>query len=269
MASTARLKNSVLPFLPLGLAAGLLLNAIAPAKADFNEAGMRLAKTEDVGAIASSQPATNTKQSNSFSDVGADYWAQPFIGGLAVGDYISGYDNGQFRPNQPLTRAEFAAMLTKAFADAPAVRSTAITFTDISNVAWAVPAISFVESRGFMSGVGQGRFDPSSNISRIQVITALSSGLGLDPIDDTEMFLATNYTDMRQIPFWAYSPATAATMNDIVVNTAPVTMPTRLEPNRAATRGEVAAMVYQALVKQDEIAPINAASPATTHIVGF
>ena len=58
-------------------------------------------------------------------------------------------------------------------------------------------------------------------------------------------------------------------MYEIVVNPQPVTMPTQLEPNRSATRSEVAAMVYQALVQEDKIEPISPADPATTHIVGF
>ncbi len=248
--------NSVSRLLSVGLAASLLV-AVAPVNA-----GVHLASTAGAS-------VAGAKQTDSFSDVSDDYWAKPFIDALAAEGYVSGYDDGNFRPEQELTRAEFAAMLTQAFADAPEVKPASMAFTDVSGVVWALPAIDFVESRGFMSGVGEGRFDPMSEIPRVQAIVALSSGLNLEPIDDTEMFLASNYTDITQIPFWAYSQTTAATMNEIVVNPSPVTMPTQLEPNRSATRAEVAAMVYQALVNQNEIAPLSAADPATTHIVGF
>ncbi len=257
--------NSILRLLPAGLLTGIFLSAVVPAKAD------RKIPVSFGSAVASAelQPPASVKQSDSFGDVRDNYWAKPFIDALAADGYISGYSDGSFRPNQLLTRAEFAAMLNKAFASAPAVKPASAAFRDVSSVVWALPAIDFVESRGFMSGVGQGLFDPTSDISRVQVIVALSSGLRLEPIDDTEMFLSVNYTDLAQIPFWAYSQATAATMNEIVVNPLPVTMPTQMEPNRAATRAEVAAMVYQALVKDNKIAPISVASPATTHIVGF
>lgn len=247
--------NSILRHLLFGLSTGLFLTAaMLPA-----EANGQLGRT--------AQHAV--KQSNRFSDVGDDYWAKPFIDALAADGYVSGYDDGRFRPDQQLTRAEFAAMLKQAFADAPELKPASAAFADVSSVVWALPAIDFVESRGFMSGIGQGRFDPSSDISRVQVIVAFSSGLDLEPIDDTEMFLASNYTDITEIPFWAYSQATAATMNEVVVNPQPVTMPTQLEPNRAATRAEVAAMVYQALARENKIAPLSAANRATTHIVGF
>ena len=256
--------NSILRLLSAGLLTGILSTATVSAKAETHS-------VNSDSAVASNelQRLATVKQANSFNDVRDSYWAKPFINALATSGYISGYSDGSFKPDQLLTRAEFAAMLNKAFASAPVVKPASAAFKDVSSVVWALPAIDFVESRGFMSGVGRGRFDPISNISRVQVVVALSSGLRLAPIDDTEMFLAANYSDLPQIPTWAYSQATAATMNDIVVNPLPVVMPTRMEPNRAATRGEVAAMVYQALVKENKIAPISAANPATTHIVGF
>ncbi|MGB3787297.1 MAG: S-layer homology domain-containing protein [Phormidesmis sp.] len=256
--------DSISRLLPAGLLTGIFLTATVPAKADIHSVDFD-------SAIASAEllPSATVKQSNSFSDVRDNYWAQPFVDALATNSYISGYSDGSFRPNQLLTRAEFAAMLSKAFVSAPAVKPASAAFKDVSGVAWALPAIDFVESRGFMSGVGRGMFDPTSNISRVQVIVALSSGLRLAPIDDTELFLSANYTDLAQIPTWAYSQTTAATLSEIVINPLPVIMPTQMEPNRAATRAEVAAMVYQALVKENKIAPISAANPATTHIVGF
>ncbi len=250
--------------LPTGLLTGLFLTATVPAKADIQSVDV-----DSAIASAELQPSVAAKQSNNFSDIRDNYWAKPFIDSLATNGYISGYSDGSFRPNQLLTRAEFAAMLNKAFASAPAVKPASAAFKDVSSVVWALPAIDFVESRGFMSGVGRGLFDPTSNISRVQVVVALSSGLRLAPIDDTEMFLSANYTDLAQIPIWAYSQTTAATLSEIVVNPLPVIMPTQMEPKRAATRGEVAAMVYQALVKENKIAPISAANLATTHIVGF
>uniref|UniRef100_UPI001ABB720D S-layer homology domain-containing protein n=1 Tax=Aetokthonos hydrillicola TaxID=1550245 RepID=UPI001ABB720D len=47
-----------------------------------------------------------------FSDVGADYWARPFIQALAERNVITGFPNGTFQPDQPVDRADFAAMIT-------------------------------------------------------------------------------------------------------------------------------------------------------------
>ena len=64
-----------------------------------------------------------------FNDVPTGYWAQTFIQELATRDIIKGFPDGGFRPNDPVTRAQFAAMLNKAINKAP-IRG-GITFVDV------------------------------------------------------------------------------------------------------------------------------------------
>ncbi len=60
-------------------------------------------------------PATPSPASTvNLSDVSSDYWARPFIQALADNNVISGFPDGSFRPNQAVTRAEFAALIQKA-----------------------------------------------------------------------------------------------------------------------------------------------------------
>ncbi len=65
----------------------------------------------------------------SFSDISSSYWAREFITELAERDIIAGFPDGRFRPNEPVTRAQFAAMIRKAF-NKNKVRD-AISFRDI------------------------------------------------------------------------------------------------------------------------------------------
>ena len=100
--------NNLLRLLSTGLVAAVLVSATVPARA-----GMHLAGADGGSAIASSQPPTATKQvkqADGFSDVSDDYWAKPFIDALAADGYVSGYDDGNFRPDQQLTRAEFCGL---------------------------------------------------------------------------------------------------------------------------------------------------------------
>ena len=71
----------------------------------------------------------------SFPDIPANHWASTFISRLAELEIIQGYPDGSFQPNKPVTKAEFAAMIAKAF-DKTDERE-AIAFRDISSNYWA------------------------------------------------------------------------------------------------------------------------------------
>ena len=74
-----------------------------------------------------------------FNDVPTDYWAQTFIQELATRDIIKGFPDGGFRPNDLVTRAQFAAMLSKSVNKAPT--RGGVTFVDVASNYWAANAI--------------------------------------------------------------------------------------------------------------------------------
>jgi len=151
----------------------------------------------------------------SFSDIN-DYWAQPFIQALAKNNIISGYPDGTFRPNEPVDRAEFAAMIQKAF-DQNQVRQ-ATAFTDVPPDYWAVSAIEEAFETGFMVGLPGNLFLPNVEISKTQALVALASGLTLSPPSEPSKVLETYYTDAEQLPDYAINGVAAATDANIVVN---------------------------------------------------
>jgi parallel beta-helix repeat protein len=182
-----------------------------------------------------------------FPDV-PGHWAQAYIEALAAMDVIGGFPDGTYRPNDPVTRAQFAAILNKAFNPAP--KRTGINFTDVERTFWGRTAIEAVYRGGFLSGYPGGTFRPNQRIPRMQVLVALVSGLELNGGD---MSVLGRYQDALQIPEWASGAIATATVNSIVVNYPNVAM---LEPNREATRAEVAAFVYQALVQAGQAEPL-------------
>ncbi|MEH2069708.1 MAG: S-layer homology domain-containing protein [Nostoc sp.] len=130
-----------------------------------------------VGALdtyAQSSPTTT------FSDVQPNYWAQPFIRGLAARNIVTGYPDGTFRPEQPVDRDEFAAIIRKAFDQAPTrqIESGAV-YKDIPNNYWATRPIEEAYQQGFMSGYPGGYFRPNQPVSKIEAIVALNNGLNL------------------------------------------------------------------------------------------
>jgi hypothetical protein len=109
--------------------------------------------------------ATAAFAQTTFNDVPTNYWAQTFIQELATRDIIKGFPDGGFRPNDPVTRAQFAAMLNKAINKAP-IRG-GMTFVDVDSNYWAASAIEKSYTTGFLSGYPGNVFEPSQNIPRV------------------------------------------------------------------------------------------------------
>lgn len=185
-----------------------------------------------------------------FIDVPQDFWARPYIIALSARRIVSGYAGNFFRPNQPITRAEFAALVQDAFDNRPVPGTT--TYRDIPPNFWAIPAINSATRNGFLEGYPNDIFRPTQQIPRVQVLVALASGLKLKPPASPEQVLQT-YQDAAQIPDYAREKVAAATAAGLVAN-----YPDRnlLEPNRNASRAEVTAMLYQALVQAGQAEPI-------------
>ncbi|MBE9117611.1 S-layer homology domain-containing protein [Lusitaniella coriacea LEGE 07157] len=192
-------------------------------------------------------------QSAGFRDVPDGYWAEDFIGALVNRGVIAGFPDGTFRPNAPVTRAQFSAMLKGAFNKAK-VRNT-INFVDVPSTYWATPAIDNAYETGFLSGYPGSIFRPEQNIPREQVLVSLSNGLNYTSTQPVNQVL-DYYNDSSNISNFARPPIAAATENDMVVNY-PILQ--TLNPNRNATRAEVAAFIYQALVSQNAAPPIASA----------
>ncbi len=186
-----------------------------------------------------------------FSDVPQDLWARPYIEALATQGILKGYQNGTFKPGGSITREEFAALLQKAFETKP--RAKAANFKDVKANSWALPAIQESVKSGFLQGYPNNLFRPNQPISKVQVLVALANGLGLTPPRVSQELLKT-YQDASQIPNYAKAPVSAATQAGLVVN---YPNPKVLNPKQNASRAEVAAMVYQAMVRAGKVEAIS------------
>ncbi len=193
---------------------------------------------------------TPARAQSRFTDIRGN-WAQPCIEQLSSQQVIAGYPDGRFRPNSPVKRAEFAAMIRKAFPFATTVRP-AILFRDFSQRNWAYSAIQQAYQTGFLSGYPGRVFNPNQNISRVQVLVALTSGMNYGSGGFSSLNLKTLFDDAAQIPDYAVSAVAAAAENRLVVNYPNVGL---LRPNQPATRAEVATFLCQALLGDSSPVP--------------
>uniref|UniRef100_A0A0C1RPK6 Beta-Ig-H3/fasciclin n=1 Tax=Tolypothrix bouteillei VB521301 TaxID=1479485 RepID=A0A0C1RPK6_9CYAN len=216
-------------------------------------------------AIAQTASPSLSQSVENFSDVAPDYWARPFIQALAQRNIITGFPNGTFRPEQPVERAEFAAMIANAF-EQNQIRPLGDTgFRDVSADYWAVSAIKEAFETGFMQGYGGGLFLPEQPIPRAQALTAIARGLRLSAKETPANTLRTYYEDAGWIPAYAINPIAATTEANIVVNYPNVRT---LNPLKALTRAEAAAVLYQALVQQGRVEPLANNVAAANYIAG-
>ncbi|MGB3650323.1 MAG: S-layer homology domain-containing protein [Rivularia sp. (in: cyanobacteria)] len=184
----------------------------------------------------------------SFTDL-TGHWAEPFIRSLASLDLTRGFADGTYQPDIPMNRAQYAALIVKAFNPTP--KLSRVNFFDIPANSWTYRAIAAAASGGFVGGFSDGTFRPHENVGRLQVIVSLVNGLELTAAHGDAL---QNFTDSQTLPKYARSAVATATQQRIVVN---YPDPKKIEPKREATRAEVAAMVYQALVAIKRTPPIN------------
>ena len=182
-----------------------------------------------------------------FPDVPDDYWAMEFIDALSARGLLSGFPDGTFRPDKPVTRAELAAQIAKVFPLED--RGNALDFSDLPENYWANSVIQETVAAGFMRGYPQETFKPDQAVTRLQVFVAIVSGLKSTPSSPTPAIFR-RYQDWQDIPNWALSKVTTATEMGLVVNYPNLEW---LQPNKAATRAEVAAIMNRALVYQGKL----------------
>ncbi len=203
----------------------------------------------------------------SFPDM-AGHWAAAFVEALLSKGLISGFPDGSFAPESPMTRAAFAALIAKTF-DLPVVNQ-ASNFADVKPDFWAASAIERAASMGFIGGFPDGTFRPGQNLTKIQAIVSVVNGLQLNGGNPNVLAV---YSDRAQVPSYATDAVAIATQKLLVANYPQIEL---LEPLRDITRAEVAALIYQALVASGKQKPIvspyivnpNVDIPSFTDLVG-
>ena len=145
----------------------------------------------------------------SFSDVSGKAWYAGYVKYLETFDILSGYADGTFRPDKPITRAEFVAISTrfyKAYGIEATKDAKKLAFTDVSGSYWAADYIDKAAANGWIVGYGNGAFGPDKPITRAEVVTIVGRVLGREADKD---YIAANTGSVRTFPdvpnsHWAY-----------------------------------------------------------------
>lgn len=149
----------------------------------------------------------NLTKDNAYSDVSDTAWYAAAVSTLSKMGVISGYPDGTFRPNAPITRAEFAAMIARFDETA---KSADTPFTDISGH-WAENAIGKAYGNGWVEGSSKTVFCLESNLTRAETATLLNRVLHRLPEKESDLLANQIVWPDNPETFWGYLAIQEAT----------------------------------------------------------
>ena len=116
---------------------------------------------------------------NNFSDVSADKWYNNAVSTLSRMGVIGGYADGTFRPDAPISRAEFAKIAVSFTQNNGS--TTYNYFTDVKTTDWFAPYVTAAKDAGLIEGYSDGSFKPESKITRAEACAIVNRTLGRKP----------------------------------------------------------------------------------------
>ncbi|MDD3435839.1 MAG: S-layer homology domain-containing protein [Candidatus Gastranaerophilales bacterium] len=189
-----------------------------------------------------------------FPDVSPDYWAAAQIKELSEKGVIVGYPDGTFKPNNNVTRAEFASMAIWALGQEHTTVAQPVNFTDITPDFWAYEMIQRALYFELISCPPAGQpFRPDDPVSHAEAVSVAVNALTTETISlEKAKEVLKDYTDLASTPEWyliAAGKAEILNMNVHVPNT-----PLALNANLPATRAEIAVLLKN-MMEQAKLNP--------------
>ena len=191
-----------------------------------------------------------------FPDVATNHWAAKQIEILSEKGVIVGYPDGTFKPDENVSRAEFASMAIKALGQEHTTVAQPVKFTDIDPAFWAYDAIQKALYFDLISCPPEGQpFRPDDTVTRAESISVAVNALTTEQISDVKAreVLSKKFADANEVPEWFVIPAGKAEILNMLV-TIPSANKAKVEANRPATRAEVTAILYE-MMEQAKLNP--------------
>lgn len=185
-----------------------------------------------------------------FSDMTTSHWAYEQIKDLSEQSIVIGYPDGTFKPDENVTRAEFASMAIKALGQEHANVYQPIKYKDIDETYWAYDAIQKAVYFELISNNSDTEeFRPEDPVSRAEAISIAVNSLTTEQISvaKAKAVLEKKYKDVSEIPTWFVVTAGKAEILDMIAST-----PDRrnyMDSDRPATRAEVTAILNNMMIQ--------------------
>ena len=186
-----------------------------------------------------------------FTDVPTNFWAYESITQMTKEGLMSGYRNGTFKPNDPLSREEAASLFSNMLGDTPSIM-LASSFSDITSDRWSSLAIESVARANIISGYGDSTYRPEQYMSRQEFAVVANKFLhyqGYHTEDPTALD-SIHFSDQKFIAPWAQSSVRElAFLGFINYSTTGL-----FNPEKYITRAEAAEITYRLLFSKEATA---------------
>lgn len=179
-------------------------------------------------------------KSGSFRDVTRGHWAFASVERAAELGLVTGYSDGTFRPDTPVTRAQFVLMLWRMCGKPAAAK--AASFADAS-ADWYQDALSWAVENGYVNGLSDTRFGPDAPITRQQataILFRLNGGQSGTELTLTGIYEQT-FADSTTIASWAKDATWWAVYHELVSGVGG----SRIAPEANASRAQIAAILLR------------------------
>lgn len=198
--------------------------------------------------------ASTASADPTFSDLLETHWAYTQINELAKEGIVVGYPDKTFKPDEKITRAEYAAMAVKALKQQDADITDIINFSDVPKENWAWENIQRAVRFDLIDETDDNKFRPNDAVTRAEAIELVINSLTTNDItlEDAKSILEKKYIDANTIPEWFIIKAGKAEKLGVIIS-----IPGKeanLYATNPATRAEVAAFL-QKMIEQVKLAP--------------
>nr|WP_274528681.1 bacterial Ig-like domain-containing protein [Paenibacillus piscarius] len=177
-----------------------------------------------------------------FQDIGSAHWAKSAIEALASKGIIQGLSATEFKPEQSVTRAEFAILLVRGMEH---TASEGPGFTDVSPGDYYYKELMTARKLGLITGLPGGLFQPNVPVSRqemfVMTARALRAAGGVNPGQNTSSVLK-GFADHSQVSGYAADDIAVMAAAGLIKGNGQ-----QLMPAASATRAEAAMLIYRML----------------------
>ena len=179
-----------------------------------------------------------------FTDVPPQFWAYNSITKMTKEGFMSGYKNGTFKPNDPLSREEAASLFSKMIGEPPSIM-LASSFTDITSDRWSSLAIESVARANIISGYGDKTYRPEQYMSRQEFAVVADKYLHYQGYrtEDPTALDNIHFSDQKFIAPWAQSSVRELALFGFI-NYSTTGL---FNPEKYVTRSEAAEITYRML----------------------
>ena len=136
-----------------------------------------------------------------FTDVPQSEWYAPAVNYLTKYGVLTGYSDGTFKPNELITRAEFATIASR-FDNLEIMTTSA--FPDVPNSHWAAEVVNSAAKKQWISGFPDGKFMPDQGVTRAQVVTVINKMIGRKIRSSDIPESASQFSDLPST-YWGYA----------------------------------------------------------------